>query len=90
MDLVDEQLQNSKTIAVVGLSGNPDRISYRVTRYMQEQGYRIIPVNPMIEEVLGRRVTLTSSQSQIQSIWSTYSGVLNWWRRWWSRPSRLA
>ena len=55
MDLVDEQLQNSKTIAVVALSGNPDRISFRVTRYMQEQGYRIIPVNPMIEEVLGEK-----------------------------------
>lgn len=55
MDLVDEQLQNSKTIAVVGLSGDPDRISFRVTRYMQGQGYRIIPVNPMIEEVLGEK-----------------------------------
>ena len=55
MDLVDEQLQNSKTIAVVGLSGDPERISYRVTRYMQEQGYRIIPVNPMVEEVLGEK-----------------------------------
>ena len=55
MDLVDEQLQHSRTIAVVGLSGDPDRISYLVTRYMQEQGYRIIPVNPMIEEVLGEK-----------------------------------
>ena len=55
MDLVDKQLQNSRTIAVVGLSGDPDRISFRVTRYMQEQGYRIIPVNPMIEEVLGEK-----------------------------------
>ena len=55
MDLVDQQLKNSKTIAVVGLSGDPDRISFRVTRYMQEQGYRIIPVNPMIEEVLGEK-----------------------------------
>ncbi len=55
MDLVDEQLQNSKTIAVVGLSGDPERTSYRVTRYMQEQGYRIIPVNPMIEEALGEK-----------------------------------
>ena len=55
MDLVDEQLQNSKTIAVVGLSGDPDRISFRVTRYMQEQGYRIITVNPMVEEVLGEK-----------------------------------
>ena len=55
MDLVDEQLQNSKTIAVVGLSGDPERTSFRVTRYMQQQGYRIIPVNPMVEEVLGEK-----------------------------------
>ena len=55
MDLVDEQLTNSKTIAVVGLSGDPERTSYRVTRYMQQQGYRIIPVNPMVEEVLGEK-----------------------------------
>ena len=55
MDLVDEQLRNSKTIAVVGLSGDPDRTSYRVTQYMQEQGYRIIPVNPMVDEVLGEK-----------------------------------
>ena len=55
MDLVEEQLRNSKTIAVVGLSDNPDRPSYGVSRYMQEQGYRIIPVNPMIEEALGEK-----------------------------------
>ncbi len=55
MDLVEEQLRNSKTIAVVGLSGNPERTSYRVSKYMQEQGYRIIPVNPMIEEALGEK-----------------------------------
>ena len=53
MDLVDEQLQNTKTIAVVGLSGDPERISFKVSRYMQEQGYRIIPVNPLIDETLG-------------------------------------
>ena len=53
MDLVEEQLRNSKTIAVVGLSDNPDRISHRVSKYMQSQGYRIIPVNPMIQEALG-------------------------------------
>ena len=54
-DLVAEILRNSKTIAVVGLSGDPDRISFRVSRYMQEQGYRIIPVNPMINEALGEK-----------------------------------
>ncbi len=55
MDLVEEQLRNSKTIAVVGLSDNPERPSFGVSRYMQEQGYRIIPVNPMIEEALGEK-----------------------------------
>ena len=54
-DLVDEQLRNSKTIAVVGLSDNPARDSHRVSSYMQSQGYRIIPVNPMIEETLGEK-----------------------------------
>ncbi len=55
MDLVEEQLRNSKTIAVVGLSDNPARDSHRVSKYMQSQGYRIIPVNPMIEETLGEK-----------------------------------
>ena len=52
-DLVDLQLRNSKTIAVVGLSDNPDRDSHRVAAYLQRQGYRIIPVNPAIQEALG-------------------------------------
>ena len=55
MDLVEEQLRNTKTIAVVGLSDNPDRDSHRVSKYMQSQGYRIIPVNPMIQEALGEK-----------------------------------
>ena len=55
MDLVEEQLRNSQTIAVVGLSDNPERFSYRVAKYLQDQGYRIIPVNPMLEEVLGEK-----------------------------------
>ena len=55
MDLVEEQLLNSKTIAVVGLSDNPDRDSHRASKYLQSQGYRIIPVNPMITETLGEQ-----------------------------------
>ncbi|MBM3943607.1 MAG: CoA-binding protein [SAR202 cluster bacterium] len=55
MDLTEEQLRNSKTIAVVGLSDNPERTSYRVARYLQSVGYRIIPVNPMIQESLGEK-----------------------------------
>ena len=55
MDAVHEQLTKSKVIAVVGLSPNPERDSHRVAKYLQEQGYRIIPVNPMVDEVLGER-----------------------------------
>ena len=40
---------------MVGLSDNPARDSHRVSSYMQSQGYRIIPVNPMIEEALGEK-----------------------------------
>lgn len=39
-------LKESKTIAVVGLSPRPDRPSHEVARYLQEQGYRIVPINP--------------------------------------------
>lgn len=48
-------LNECRTIAVVGLSSNPMRPSYDVARYMQRQGYRIIPVNPNEVEVLGER-----------------------------------
>ncbi|MBI3427454.1 MAG: CoA-binding protein [Acidobacteria bacterium] len=44
-----------KNIAVVGLSSNPMRPSYGVSRYMQQHGYRIIPVNPNEREVLGEK-----------------------------------
>ena len=52
-DLITELLKGAKTIAVVGLSGNPMRPSHGVSAYMQSQGYRIIPVNPKIEQCLG-------------------------------------
>lgn len=48
-------LATSKSIAVVGLSDNPARASHEVARYMQEQGYRILPVNPGIETALGEK-----------------------------------
>jgi predicted CoA-binding protein len=48
-------LENTRIIAVVGLSDNPDRASHSVSSYMQRQGYRIVPVNPGIAEVLGEK-----------------------------------
>ena len=50
-----EMLQNARTIAVVGLSNKRYRPSYGVSEYMQRNGYRIIPVNPGVDEVLGEK-----------------------------------
>lgn len=47
--------RSMKTIAVVGLSSNPMRPSFGVSRFLQRRGYRIIPVNPNETEVLGER-----------------------------------
>lgn len=55
MDTIDEILRAARTIAVVGLSSKPDRESFWVARYLQRQGYRIIPVNPNEASVLGER-----------------------------------
>jgi predicted CoA-binding protein len=52
---VTELLKASHTIAVVGLSGKRYRPSYGVAEYMQRNGYRIIPVNPFEETVLGEK-----------------------------------
>jgi len=54
-DQIAELLKSAKTIAVVGLTDSPFRPSYRVSQYMQSQGYRIIPINPMIGESLGEQ-----------------------------------
>ena len=54
-DPIYELLSRTKTIAVVGLSASPLRPSHGVAAYMQDGGYRIIPVNPSIDESLGER-----------------------------------
>ncbi len=55
MDPIQEILQQSKTIAVVGLSSNPARPSYEVAEYLKRAGYKIIPVNPNEKEILGEK-----------------------------------
>lgn len=54
-DEIKEILQASNTVAVVGLSDKPDRVSYMVAQAMQKKGYRIIPVNPAAETILGEK-----------------------------------
>jgi predicted CoA-binding protein len=52
-ELIDKILAETSSIAVVGLSSRRRRAGYYVPAYLQEQGYRIIPVNPFLEEALG-------------------------------------
>ncbi len=54
-ELIQDILSTSKTIAVVGLSDNPSRPSHSVAAYMQANGYRIFPVNPGLQTVLGEK-----------------------------------
>lgn len=53
--VIKDILTKSRSIAVVGLSKDSSKQSYRVAAYLQEQGYRIIPVNPTVDEVLGEK-----------------------------------
>jgi len=55
-------LDECRTIAVVGLSSNSGRASNGVSRYMQSQGYRVIPVNPNETEVLGQKAYATLAE----------------------------
>jgi len=52
---IERILREARTVAVVGLSPRPERPSYGVASYLQQQGYRIIPVNPTVDQVLGKR-----------------------------------
>jgi len=54
-DKIRRILRNSRTVAVVGLSAQWHRPSHFAAKYMQEHGYRVIPVNPMYEEILGEK-----------------------------------
>lgn len=58
MKTITQILQDSKTIAVVGLSNKADRPSHGVAEYLQQQGYRVIPVNPAYagQRILGETV----------------------------------
>ena len=52
---IRQSLANCKTIAVVGLSPKTHRDSFRVAKYMQDNGFRIVPINPNAPEVLGEK-----------------------------------
>jgi predicted CoA-binding protein len=55
VDVAARILREFRRVAVVGISDRPERDSYRVAAYLERAGYAIIPVNPNVREVLGRR-----------------------------------
>jgi predicted CoA-binding protein len=55
-------VREARTVAVVGLSNDPEKASNEVGGYLKEQGYRIIPVHPKEDEVLGERAYGTVNQ----------------------------
>ncbi|MFD1037871.1 CoA-binding protein [Virgibacillus byunsanensis] len=69
-ETIKEVLESANTIAVVGLSDNPNRTSHQVSKIMQENGYKIIPVNPTVNEVLGEKAypSLTDVPGEIDII----------------------
>jgi uncharacterized protein len=60
---IREMLENCHTIAVVGLTNREGRASFGVSRFMQSQGYRIVPVNPKIESALGEKAYATLDEA---------------------------
>jgi predicted CoA-binding protein len=52
-EVIDEMLREARTIAVVGMSDKTWRASYNIGRYLEKNGYRVVPVNPGLSEVMG-------------------------------------
>jgi predicted CoA-binding protein len=71
-ETIREILDNSKTIAVIGLSDKPGRASLGVSKFMQQQGYRIVPVNPRASAVLGEQ-----AYASLVDAWQALAGKID-------------
>ena len=60
---IREVLSSTRTIALVGASPNPERASHAVMHYMLDRGYRVIPVNPSVKEVLGQKTVASLKEN---------------------------
>ncbi|HLN89157.1 MAG TPA: CoA-binding protein [Candidatus Binatia bacterium] len=69
-DQIKDIFEKAKAIAVVGLSKEPEKDSHKVSVYLQQHGYRIVPVNPFVDEVLGEKsyTSLLDIPTEIQKI----------------------
>jgi uncharacterized protein len=69
-DLIKEIFKNTKTIAIVGLSPKPHRASHHVASYLKSQGFKIIPVYPRENKILGEKVygSLSEIQEKVDTV----------------------
>jgi predicted CoA-binding protein len=70
--VIREILEQVRTIAVVGLTNREGRASYGVSRFMQSQGYRIIPVNPRVDNALGEK-----AYPHLDAAWAALDGKID-------------
>ena len=73
--IIDEMLRTAKTIAVVGMSDKTWRASHNIGRYLAENGYRVLPVNPALREVLGSQCFPDLDAAQTAARQQTGSGI---------------
>jgi hypothetical protein len=73
--IIDEMLRTAKTIAVVGMSDKPHRASHNIGRYLAENGYTVLPVNPALKEILGKPCYADLDAAQAASQELTGSGI---------------
>jgi hypothetical protein len=73
--IIDEMLRTAKTIAVVGISDKGWRASHNIGRYLAANGYRVIPVNPALSEVLGLKCYPDLETAQAGAIEQTSTGI---------------
>lgn len=65
-EVIRAMLTDARSIAVIGLSADPNKPSHYVPAYMQQHGYRILPVNPTVDSVLGEKSYATLSDLPIK------------------------
>jgi uncharacterized protein len=72
---IDEMLHRARTIAVMGMSDKTWRASYNIGRYLHQHGYRVLPVNPAIESVMGLPSYADLDAAQAAAVAATGKGI---------------
>ncbi len=73
--VISEMLRTARTIAVVGMSDKTSRASHHIGRYLAENGYRVLPVNPALSEVLGMKCFPDLDAAQAAALKHTGAGI---------------